>query len=174
MIMAYVLRAFISKPEALQSIVENYPQSAVVALDQGMALLPLPLTREVKRMVKDKAQPQPDPFPELFYYLLAPIAEHAAQASVFAATAYFEAEIFGGAGEQSVIVWEAGKIVFGPLKLDDDRESDREQQKKSGTAFSQALRWMGVDKGSHHDEFAAVGLGRYRRTDEWLGASGND
>ncbi|MET8846651.1 hypothetical protein [Amycolatopsis sp. NPDC004625] len=37
-----------------------------------------------------------------------------------------------------------------------------------GSPISQALRALGVRRGSHLDEFDAAGLGRHRRTEDWL------
>ena len=68
--------------------------------------------------------------------------------------AYVEAEIFGGAGTQAYIIFSKGKQIGLPVVSDD--------------AINQALRLLGVSKAGAVDEFEAVGLGRYRSTDEWL------
>ncbi|MFI7122933.1 hypothetical protein [Amycolatopsis sp. NPDC049868] len=88
-----------------------------------------------------------------------------AECSEHGAVAYVEAEYFGGAGTQSAQVWERGETVLGPLHVgeDDPRPAD-------GSPISQALRRLGVLKGDYFDEFDAVGLGRYRNTDDWLPA----
>ncbi len=68
--------------------------------------------------------------------------------------AYVEAEFFGGDGTQACVTWDSARQVSQPLV--DDR------------AINIALRFLGVMVGDHHDEFDALGLGRYRGTDEWL------
>jgi hypothetical protein len=76
--------------------------------------------------------------------------------------ALVEAEFFGGAGTQRAQVWEHGRSVLGPLVL---KEGD---PVPSITPISSALRRLGVSKGSHYDEFDAVGLGRHRSTSKWV------
>jgi hypothetical protein len=38
-------------------------------------------------------------------------------------------------------------------------------------AINGVLRWLGVHRGEAVDEFEAVGLDRFRRTDEWAAAA---
>jgi hypothetical protein len=76
--------------------------------------------------------------------------------------ALVEAEFFGGVGSQRAQVWEQGRSVLGPLVLDEDDPAP------DVTPISLALRRLGVEKGEHHDEFDAVGLGRHRTTSAWL------
>jgi hypothetical protein len=77
--------------------------------------------------------------------------------------AYIEADYFGGVGTQTAQVWDGGKMALGPLHL-----AEGEPSPTTGTPISQALRRLGATKGNHVDEFAAVGLGRHRDTDDWL------
>jgi hypothetical protein len=72
--------------------------------------------------------------------------------------AYLEAEFFGGVGMQAHVLCRDG-VVLGPPVVRED-------------AINQALRHFNVRLGSHHDEFAAMGLGRYRDTDAWPTQSG--
>jgi hypothetical protein len=74
--------------------------------------------------------------------------------------AYIEAEVFGGSGTQASVIFTNGVQVGQPI-VDHD-------------AISQALRNLGVTKGSAIDEFEAVGLGRHRNTEEWLKLTIND
>jgi len=76
--------------------------------------------------------------------------------------ALVDAEFFGGAGSQRAQVWEQGRSVLGPLVLGEDDPAP------DVTPISLALRRLGVEKGEHHDEFDAVGLGRHRSTSAWL------
>lgn len=59
--------------------------------------------------------------------------------------AYIEAEFFGGDGSQAHTIFEQGKQIIPPVISVD--------------AINQALRFLGVNKGSAYDEFDAVGLG---------------
>ena len=76
--------------------------------------------------------------------------------------ALVDAEFFGGVGSQRAQVWEQGRSVLGPLVLEEDDPAP------DVTPISLALRRLGVEKGEHHDEFDAVGLGRHRSTSAWL------
>lgn len=67
--------------------------------------------------------------------------------------AYLEAEFWGGQGVQAHALFRAGVAVGSPVVAEH--------------AINQALRQFGVQPGSHHDEFEAVGLGRHRDTDDW-------
>ncbi|WP_433268823.1 hypothetical protein ACQPZF_05225 [Actinosynnema sp. CS-041913] len=77
--------------------------------------------------------------------------------------AYVEAEYFGGVGQQAAQVWDGGAVVLGPLWL-----GMGSPLPAAGGPISRALRRLGVVKGEHFDEFDAVGLGRRRRTGDWL------
>ncbi|MET7996487.1 hypothetical protein ABZU76_36935 [Amycolatopsis sp. NPDC005232] len=61
-------------------------------------------------------------------------------------------------------VWESGAVVFGPIHVSEDELVNPPE----GSPASQALRHLGVDAGSHRDEFAAVDLGRHRFTEQWV------
>jgi anti-sigma B factor antagonist len=68
--------------------------------------------------------------------------------------AYVGAFFFGGEGGQSAVVCRDGKTVLGPVD--------------SGDAINQALRILGVSADEGMDEFDIVGLGRRRRTYDWV------
>ena len=64
-------------------------------------------------------------------------------------------------------VWRAGALVLGPLLL------GRQEEFSTETApISVALRALGVRAGGRRDEFVLVGLGRHRRTVDWIEAQG--
>ncbi|MEU7086986.1 hypothetical protein [Streptomyces achromogenes] len=86
--------------------------------------------------------------------------------SVAGPLTYVEAEHFGGVGEQRAVVWADGDLVLGPLDVPVKRWFSR-----SVGPVSQALRRLGARRGIDGDEFDAVGLDRYRWTDDWA-ASG--
>ncbi|MET7609990.1 hypothetical protein [Streptomyces seoulensis] len=83
--------------------------------------------------------------------------------SAAGAVARVEAEFFGGLGEQWATVWEGGGVALGPLHL-----AEGEPFPAEGSPISRALRRLGVVAGAGEDEFAALGLGRYRATEDWL------
>ena len=66
---------------------------------------------------------------------------------------YVEAEMFGGAGVQSMVAWSNGKVTHGPIC--------------SQSAINEALQLLGVKKEVATDEFDALKLGRYRDTEDW-------
>ncbi|WP_203617651.1 hypothetical protein [Streptomyces bauhiniae] len=74
-----------------------------------------------------------------------------------------EAEFFGGVGEQWATVWEGGAVVLGPLHAPEGEPLPAE-----GSPISRALRRLGVIAAAGEDEFATVGLGRCRDTEDWL------
>jgi hypothetical protein len=78
--------------------------------------------------------------------------------------AYVEAEYFGGVGTQAAIVWAGGEVVLGPLVT-----SEAQTDPMDRSPISRALSRLGVSARGHVDEFAAVGLGRHRDLDGWLG-----
>jgi hypothetical protein len=75
---------------------------------------------------------------------------------------YFETEYFGGTGSQGAAVFRAGEVAYGPKAA------------VSGP-INEALALLGVRTPSvGTDAFEAVGLGRHRRTDDWLGIEDDD
>jgi hypothetical protein len=82
--------------------------------------------------------------------------------------AYVEADFFGGIGRQAAVLWEHGEIALGPLVDPEPKKLFRRRRVSKG-AFNQVLRRMGVWVAPGQlDEFATVGLGRHRATEEWL------
>ncbi|WET77736.1 hypothetical protein P3102_27160 [Amycolatopsis sp. QT-25] len=151
----YRLEAVVVTESARGELLDSIGRVRLVALGQNLFLLPL------TEALFDTGVPG---FGGLrtastdFARLLAECSEHGAVAHV-------EAEYFGGVGTQFAQVWDHGKTVLGPLRLAEDEPAPAD-----GSPISQALRWLGVLKGEHFDEFDAVGLGRYRDTDDWLPA----
>lgn len=88
----------------------------------------------------------------------------AARASQGAAAAYLETDYFGGAGEQSAVLWKDGRLVLGPLTM----ASTAGSRPRSLWPINAALRGLGFTaEGSQFaDEFEAFGLGDYRSHDD--------
>lgn len=153
----YGLRALIATERVLRGLAgtDSTAPAGVVPLDQGLWMLPM-----TSRMFEAfGGEDDPDKFPNAPAELQRALASSSRRGPV----AYVEAEYFGGTGTQSAQVWDGGTVVLGPLVLADD-----ESPPTAGSPISRALRRLGVAQGNHHDEFDAVGLGRYRTTDDWL------
>jgi hypothetical protein len=75
----------------------------------------------------------------------------------------FEADYVGIDGWQAAAVWRAGELAFGPEIL----HRTEPFPASGGGPFGGALRTLGVRSEGRHDEFVAVGLGRFRRTEDW-------
>lgn len=70
------------------------------------------------------------------------------------AIAYVTAEFFGGVGEQAATLYRHGHV---------------EREFVNGYhAINEALAALGIAADSPKDAFDTLGLGRYRRTEDWL------
>jgi hypothetical protein len=87
--------------------------------------------------------------------------------STMGPAAYLEADYLGSHGHQTAAVWRAGALVLGPLLL-----GRREEFSTATAPISVALRALGVLAEGRRDEFVLVGLGRHRRTVDWIEAQG--
>lgn len=152
----FCLEAVLGGEGVLRVLVAGVAEARVVPLGQGLSLLPM--TDALADAVAVAGAPRPDGFPK------APAAfgRVLAVGSVAGPVAHVEAEYSGGTGTQIAQVWDAGKVVLGPV-----HSGEREAFPTAGSPISQALRRLGAARGDHFDEFEAVGLGRHRRTGEW-------
>lgn len=75
--------------------------------------------------------------------------------------AYIETDYFGGKGEQNAICWSQGTILCGPL-------TSNEKTPMPQRAINQVLQALGVTRDNACDEFAALGLDRYRENEDWI------
>jgi hypothetical protein len=144
--MGYYLQAFIGKADALGKHTSEFQHARLIPLTQGMALIPLTDDLHDEIGSGDEA--------ERFEKLSPAVEQWAQRISSGAPIAYIEAEIFGGVGEQSAVVWSGSLRVIEPIH--------------SQGAINQALRFLGVRIDSAHDEFDAVGLGQHRDTHDWI------
>lgn len=148
--MGYTLRALVGRADALQPLAAAFPQAVLVALEQGLSLIPL--TDDLYDALNELDQGETLP---PFYYLKAHLEARILALIGTGCVGYLEAEYFGGHGEQAALLWADGRRQF---------VSDT-----SYGAINTMLRRLGVTKGgSQHDEFEAVGLDRHRDTDDWL------
>lgn len=77
--------------------------------------------------------------------------------------AYLEADYTGHDGRQTAAVWIEGALLLGPLLL-----GRNEPFVAAEAPITQALRMLGVQSRGRLDEFVAAGLGRRRRTEDWI------
>ncbi|WP_431679147.1 hypothetical protein [Kitasatospora sp. KL5] len=158
--MSYELNALLATAELLDVVAAEVPVAQVARLAQGLALIPMTeRLHAVLDVPGDRVEPGFTRFPAGFGRRL----EAWSQAGPIA---YAEADYFGGSGTQQAAVWVHGRIELGPL-----RKEEGEPLPAEGSPISQALRRLGAAvEGGSFDEFDAVGLGRRRRSADWLRA----
>lgn len=144
--MGYIIQAIVGRADALEGTADRLPH---VHLAQGILMVPLKESvREAQDIpflpLTDEGDPD-KPIPSLDALCV--------RLSQRGKVAYVEAEFFGGSGMQAAILADSGSIVGEPIVSLD--------------AINEALRFMGVKKGEHPDEFAAVGLHAKRSTEDW-------
>jgi hypothetical protein len=152
----YRLQAVIATEHLLRDLAGAVEEARIVALGQHLFLLPMTDALTVA------GAPQLDGF----WKASEGFGRALAACSASGPVAFVEAEYFGGTGEQSAMVWDAGQVVLGHLHL-----AAGASIPAVGTPISQALRRLGVITGEHQDEFDAVGLGRHRDTEDWLAST---
>lgn len=178
----YELAGVVGADHALEAMARAHPAARVVPLDhQGIALFPV--TDELAADIVPAALcslglptlPGGTPLaarrragiltgPESgFTVLTAGVAALIEAASTIAPLAYIEADYLGRDGRQAAAVWRQGRLVTGPLLL-----GRREVFSPESAPISTALRMLGVPARGRRDEFVLAGLGRHRRTAEWL------
>ena len=159
--MDYSLRALVGKPAVLASAIEEHlpftrasgadpSHTQIVPLGLGLSLIPLSNTLLQELQGGEEAATSVPGF----LMLSSSLMRWVMRASESGAIAYVEAEFYDVVRSQSASVWDRGQIALGPL-----HEKD---------AISRALAHLGV---SAVDPFAAVGLGRFKSTEEWLSLS---
>ena len=146
--MGYTIQAVIGPAALLTTVVAEQPGAALIGLPQGIAMMPM--TDEVFDAVNAGADEGLG-----FWKLPAGYPGKLSAWSVAGPVGYAEAEFFGGAGGQRAALWVAGRLAWGPVS------------EGEGSPISLLLRKLGVTRGTHHDEFDALGLGRHRDTEDW-------
>ena len=150
--MGHIVQAFIAKADVLRDAARSIEDAHVIPVEQGFALLLN--TDGLYSEVGGGGGSGEMPYPE-FYKLSSALAEFGAGCSTRGAIAYFETDYWGGEGKQSALLWERGEVAYGPAEA-------------TLGPINGVLRRMGVRRGDHHDEFDAVGLGRYRDNEDWI------
>lgn len=155
--MTYDLQAVIAG-ELLRAAAREWPAARTVPIGQGLTLIPM--TEGLLESVTDGGDGVLG-----FWQLSEGFAKTLADWSTAGPVAYVQAEYFGGVGEQTAAVWDAGALALGPLHL-----PEHQPVADAGTPISQALRRLGVVAGAGEDEFSAVGLDRHRSVERWAAA----
>ena len=150
--MGHTVQAFIAKADVLRDAARSLDAAHVIPVEQGFALLLNTdgLYGEVVRGGGSGEMPYPE-----FYKLSSALAKFGAGCSTRGAVAYVETDYWGGEGVQSALLWERGEVAYGPAEA-------------SLGPINEVLRRLGVERGAHHDEFDAVGLGHYRDNEDWI------
>ncbi|MEV7551527.1 hypothetical protein AB0N89_18040 [Amycolatopsis sp. NPDC089917] len=154
--MGFNLQAVVATQVVLSELADTADEAHIVPLGH---LSLLPMTDELFDAVTEADAPRLSGF----WKMPGGFDRRLADCSTSGPVAYLEAEYFGGVGMQNAQVWDGGQVVLGPLHLEENQPTP-----PGGSPISQALRFLGVDKGDHHDEFDAIGLGRHRDTGDWL------
>ena len=77
--------------------------------------------------------------------------------------AYLHSEFFGGSGFQAAVAWRGGEVVWGPSFTATAAEPGHVVTGPDDLAVNACLRWLGVRRDGHLDEFDTVGLDRHSR-----------
>jgi hypothetical protein len=109
-----------------------------------------------------------------FEWLSQPVYQLGLELSQHGAIAYVEAFFFADRGGQDAIVWEHENVLMAPMLSCDCRACSLAPEPRRAAPdalpsfpINEALRRLGVKKNGEVDEFDAVQLGRYRKTEYW-------
>ena len=145
-LMGYFLKAFLFKDENHPKVLFGDLVPRVIKLKQGISMVPILKDLEDQIGNSEKVNG--------FGTLSNKLEECALKISNGGLLAYVEAEFFGGLGSQSALAWENGERCFGPVHVD--------------SAINQILKIFKVEVEKATDEFEAVGLGKHRKTEDWV------
>lgn len=143
--MAYSIQAFITEFQNSNLLKMDIP---IVSLEQNLIMVP------VNKVVREKFHISTLPLLEEKDNENSAISYFGCSISKGVKVAYIEAEFFGGVGMQASIVFDNEKIISEP--------------QVSKNAINLALQYLGVSRLNFFDEFDALGLGKYRNTEEWV------
>jgi len=160
-IVGYQLRGLIGRADVFAADPHHL---RTVALQQQFALLPI--TNDVFDALGGG---EDRPFAPIFHFMSRGIASLAEHLSARAPIAYCEADLFGGTGEQAVVVWNGSTVTLGPVAHEFEwnvPDPPREQW-----PINSALAALGAIQGEASDLFDAIGLSRHRWIEDWLDQS---
>ena len=158
--MSHQIQGFIAAAESLRRAAVELPGAQVIPLSLGFSFLPV-----TEQLAGDL---EPAPFEHL-ERLTTRLNAWAEKVSITIPVAYVETDYFGGEGCQAAMVWVEGRKVFGPFRTSDLWKDGKFMPTPLlEGAINQAVRFIGVKRGSVRDEFDALGLGKHRSNDSWL------
>jgi hypothetical protein len=163
---AGVLEALVLLP--VPGCVPKLPDGVPVAelSIEGARLIPITDVVRARFEVPDRSADKVAGFRELTYG----IAHWAENLSRHWTVLYVHSEFWAGDGIHAAIAWSHGSVIFGPQFTrtpNEEPESPYELADRPGMAINAALRALGVRAEPPADEFATIGLDRYRWTAEW-------
>jgi hypothetical protein len=168
----YELSAIIGFEAVLSCPTGRFMYLRTARLNEGLALIPV--TRELlNELAMDKKFSLNKKLPNLGQSLVPrnltpPLVAYLAELSGFTPAAYVEANYRSGVGDQLAILWQADKIILGPLSTTWGKFGQPFNKfRMEDMAINCALRRMGVRATKQQDEFDIVGLDRQRTTETW-------
>ncbi|HCU93844.1 MAG TPA: hypothetical protein DHU96_14415 [Actinobacteria bacterium] len=108
---------------------------------------------------------------EGFHELTQGIARWAQQLSRGWMVLYAHCEFFGGDGIHAAIAWYQESVIFGPSftrTRGEPADPPYQVAVRPDMAINAGLRALGIQASGGHDEFATIGLGKHRWTNNWL------
>ncbi len=160
--MGHRMTAFIGKNEAIQNLANKWPCTAIIPLPQGYSMIWLTdeLFDEVTETlgIKDTLDRC-----DLCFFSSAIsrlMEDHSANSQL----AYVETDYFGGVGTQGGVLFQNGKITFGPASGEGtiNRILSALGVQKECNRGNHILEILGLRKNPGKDEFDTLELGRYR------------
>ncbi len=154
--MSHNLVGLVGRPNILTQFAALWPRPSPTALPQGLALIGLDEAR------LDSLSVSEGPSIAGFIYLHAEMVRTIASLGSGADPwLYFEMRYFGGTGQQAAALFCAGSEQWHRTSGD---VQQRDMSRKS--PISEGLAEMGVKRGLLDDEFAGIGLGKFRSLDD--------
>jgi hypothetical protein len=154
----YELRAMVAPLAVLEPVAVACPDARLVALEQGLALIPV-----TAALASCLTGLDPVP-PETGFRALTPGLQDMLRTTSYAGrVGYLEADYLGRDGRQTAAVWHYGLIVCGPHILGVHESFPA----TGGGPIGAALRCLGTITTGRRDEFMTSGLNRRRRTEDW-------
>jgi hypothetical protein len=168
---AGVLEGLLTRPSDLFGAQAAAAEAVVVNVGPDTGLVLLPVTEHVH----SRLDPGPRTAAALpgFYRLGPGLADWARRLSSDQPVCYVHMEFHGGTGLHAAVGWHHEQLRWGPRFTTNNRgDADEHYEyipddRRGDMAVNAALRWLGVQRGTAIDEFAAADLTRHRFTEEW-------
>lgn len=155
--MGHCIRIFAGSPEVLGAYCRVLPLAQLFALTSQATVLVLPLDDDLHDALHH-VYPA-GTWDEEAVRLSSGDMAFAAAASAAGPLAYLETNYFGGMGFQSAALWNGGRLVIRPSKLNVALDGPVAWSERP---INRVLAAMGVVRVEARDEFDSFGLGFYR------------